>query len=370
MNSIVAIRKCNEYNVTEITDLIADIYESCNGPDPRNKKILLKPNILSDSDPLKCVSTHPAVVEAMIIYLQSKGATVLVGDSPSIHMRGFRPVNSGITAVCEKTGAEWVDFLLSPSAVKAGGSRIRIASAVRETDLIISLPKFKNHELMLFTGAIKNTLGLVPGFIKARQHAIHQDRDRFAEFLVDLNESVLPHFFLMDAVRGMEGPGPGQGIPVSIGVLIGSANPLALDIIATTLADYDPLEIPTNTVALARGKWLRDPGEIIYDGPEPESLVKKDFKRIIESGSKNTLYSFIFNRFKRIRRIQRRPVFIHRNCTGCMECIRICPVNAIRMHPEKKNHVVLNDRQCIRCFCCSEVCRYHAVEIRRKLFGV
>lgn len=370
MNFKVAIRRCSEYNADEMVDLIADIYKSCDGPDPRNKTILLKPNILTDTDPLKCVSTHPSVVEAMIIYLRSQGATVLVGDSPAVHLKGFRGNKSGIGPVCEKSGAEWVDFLISPSSVPVGSGRVRIASVIREVDLIISLPKFKNHELLLFTGAIKNTLGLVPGFTKARQHAIHQDRNRFAEFLVDLNESVLPHFFLMDAVRGMEGPGPGQGIPVTIGALIGSSNPLALDIIATTLAGYDPLTIPTNLEALRRGKWLRDKNEIIYDGPELESLIKKDFKRIFESGSKNTLFKFIFKRFKRIRRFQRRPVFIHRNCSGCTECIRICPVNAIRMHTEKKNHVVLTDRQCIRCFCCSEVCRYNAVEIRRKFFGV
>ena len=41
--------------------------------------------------------------------------------------------------------------------------KIRIAAIVDQVDLIISLPKFKNHELVYFTGAIKNTLGLVPG---------------------------------------------------------------------------------------------------------------------------------------------------------------------------------------------------------------
>ena len=124
--------------------------------------------------------------------------------------------------------------------------RIRIASIAKEADLIISLPKFKNHELVYFTGAIKNTLGLVPGFSKAKQHALHHDRESFCRFLVDLNEAVTPHFFLMDGIMGMEGHGPGQGTPVKTGVLIGSTNPLALDIIASTIAGYDPMEIPTN----------------------------------------------------------------------------------------------------------------------------
>ena len=106
--------------------------------------------------------------------------------------------------------------------------KIRIASIVDEVDLIISLPKFKNHELVYFTGAIKNTLGLFRDFSKGKQHALHQDRTRFGEFLVDLNEAVTPDYFLMDGIMGMEGPGPGRGFPVEIGLLLGSTNPLIL----------------------------------------------------------------------------------------------------------------------------------------------
>ena len=130
------------------------------------------------------------------------------------------------------------------------------------------------------------------------------------------------------------------------------------------------MTIPTNLVALKRGTWLKDKSEIIYDGPVIESITKVDFKRIPDTGSKNNVYKFIFNRLKSIRKLQRRPVFIHKNCTGCLECIKICPQNAISMHRDKKNWVVLTDRKCIRCFCCSEVCQFNAIVIRRKLFGV
>ena len=81
---------------------------------------------------------------------------------------------------------------INPVEKKLKKGKIKIASVVDEVDLIISLPKFKNHELVYFTGAIKNTLGLVPGFSKAKQHAIHQDRNGFGEFLVDLNEANYP----------------------------------------------------------------------------------------------------------------------------------------------------------------------------------
>ena len=369
MNNRVAVRKCGEYDIHEVYNLISDIYKFCEGPDVTGKKVLVKPNILTDSDPSRCVSTHPVVVEAMIRFLQSKGAAVLVGDSPSIHLRGMKPVRSGIYQVCEKTGVPWVDFTKNPSERTLSKGRIKVASIIDETDLIISLPKFKNHELVYFTGAIKNTLGIVPGFNKARQHALHQNRKSFASFLVDLNEAITPHFFLMDGIMGMEGQGPGQGTPVNTGILIGSTNPVAMDIIATTIAGYDPLDIPTNLYAVARGKWLRNKNEIIYDGPELESLVMEDFKRIPVTADKNISFKFLSNRLRFLRKLERRPVFIHKNCTGCRECIQMCPVNAISMHQDKENWVVLTDSKCIRCFCCSEVCQHHAVEIRRKPFG-
>ena len=369
MNNKVAVRTCTEYDIEKVYSLISDIYKTCDGPEVSGKKVLLKPNILMDSDPAKCISTHPVVVEAMVRFLQSEGATVMVGDSPALHLPGTKCERSGIAGVCRRTGAEWVDFLKNPSEAVLNNGRIRIASVTREVDLIISMPKFKNHELVYFTGAIKNTLGLVPGFSKAKQHALHHDRERFSVFLVDLNEAVTPHFYMMDGIMGMEGHGPGQGTPKLTGVLIGSTNPVAMDIIASTIAGYNPLDIPTTAIALARRHWLNNPEEIIYDGPEVSSLIISDFKRIPVSANENIVVKFIKHRLYFVKKFEKRPVFNHTNCTGCQECIKICPVSAIAMHPEKKNRVVLTDKKCIRCFCCAEVCRYSAVDVRRKVFG-
>ena len=40
----------------------------------KGKRVLVKPNILTDDDPAKCISTHPVVVEAMVRFLQSEGS--------------------------------------------------------------------------------------------------------------------------------------------------------------------------------------------------------------------------------------------------------------------------------------------------------
>jgi len=369
MNNKVTIRKCAEYDLKDVYNQLSDIWQKCEGPDVSGKRVLVKPNILIDSDPLKAICTHPVVVEAVIKLLQSKGAIVLVGDSPGAYSRGYTGEKSGIFQVCQKTGAEWINFAKDPAEINLRKGKIKIASVIKEVDIIVSLPKFKNHGLVYFTGAIKNTLGLVPGFTKAKQHALHRDRISFSEFLVDLNEAIMPHFFIMDGILGMEGPGPGQGVPIKIGLLLGSSNPLALDIVASKIAGYNPNDIPTNAVALSRGLWMKSAGDLILDGPELGSLIRNDFKKIPLDGSENIVVRFLKNRMHFLKKLERRPVFIHKNCIGCLDCIKICPANAITMHPKKDNYVVLTDSKCIRCFCCSEVCQSNAVENRRKFFG-
>jgi uncharacterized protein (DUF362 family)/Pyruvate/2-oxoacid:ferredoxin oxidoreductase delta subunit len=370
MNNKIAVRKCQEYDLHEVYDLISEIYRFTEGPDIKGKKVLVKPNILTDDDPAKCISTHPVVVEAMVRFLQSNGATVFVGDSPAVHSARFKGEKSGIHKVCETTGATWVDFMLNPVEIKLRKGKIKIASVIDQVDLIISLPKFKNHELVYFTGAIKNTLGLVPGFSKGKQHALHQDRNRFGEFLVDLNEAVTPQYFLMDGIMAMEGPGPGRGFPTNVGLLLGSTNPLILDITASRIAEYDPMIIPTSRIAFFRKIWLQSEDDIIYDGPEIAGIVKKGFIKVPVSNSNNIALQFVMKRLKFMRKLERRPVFIHDKCTGCQKCVNICPVQAIEPLPSKKTHIVLTDSKCIRCFCCSEVCTDDAVEIKRKIFGV
>jgi uncharacterized protein (DUF362 family)/Pyruvate/2-oxoacid:ferredoxin oxidoreductase delta subunit len=370
VNKRVVLRKCEEYDQELIQKLIGEIYKGCDGPSPAGKKILVKPNILTDDDPAKCISTNPVVVKAMVKFLYAAGASaVMVGDSPAVHTAGFNARKSGIRAVCERTEAEWVNFTKDPGSITVGGKPLKVARAALEADLIISLPKFKTHELMYFTGAIKNTLGLVPGLQKAKQHALHQDRVSFGEFLVNLNEAITPHFFLIDGIMGMEGPGPGNGYPVKTGILAGSSNPAALDIITSQIAGYNYIDIPTSRTALERGKWLSSADEIEYYGPELQSLIMQDFIRVGVRSNGNIALQFVIRRIKPLRKLEHRPVFIRNKCIGCGKCIAICPVKAIKFHPVKKNHVVLTDSKCIRCFCCSEVCPENAVEIRRKLFG-
>jgi uncharacterized protein (DUF362 family)/NAD-dependent dihydropyrimidine dehydrogenase PreA subunit len=369
MDKRVSVRRCDDYNAEKIESLFSEIYLSAGGPDPKGKKVLLKPNILTDDDPRKAISTHPVFVEAAVKFFYNAGASeVLVGDSPAVHKPGFTPQKSGIADVCRHTGATWVNFLQGSKEVKLNRGRIKIARAAFDVDLIISLPKLKTHELMYLTAAIKNTLGLVPGFNKTAQHALHFDRRRFGKFLVDLNEAVTPSFFMIDGITAMEGPGPGNGMPVHTGLIIGSCNPLAADIIASEVTGYKIMDIATNRAALERGLWLKSPAEIDYDGPERESIICRNFRRVPVIPDGNMAIKFIIRRVRPLRRLEKRPIFNSNNCIGCQACVKICPVQVLSVHPKQKTKIIIQDNKCIRCFCCHEVCPANAIEVKKKLF--
>lgn len=49
-------------------------------------------------------------------------------------------------------------------------------------------------------------------------------------------------------------------------------------------------------------------------------------------------------------------------CTGCGECIDICPVEVFELDEGKS--VPINESECLGCESCVEVCEYDAITIR------
>jgi ferredoxin len=247
-----------------------------------------------------------------------------------------------------------------------GSAPVKVAHIINEVDFIINLPKLKTHELMLFTGAIKNIFGLIPSINKVLFHTKFPDRNKLAGFFVDLEEAVKPQFHILDGIVSMEGPGPGNGFPKKTGILMASVNPLALDITACTIIGYDPMVIPTNRIAMERGKLLRNSDEIVYRGVNPETLLIKNFRKISGGGGAGIVMRYLKKKISFLRRFDKIPVFDPGLCTSCMKCVNVCPVEALTADKTKKNTILLDNKVCIRCYCCHELCRDRAIEIKRR----
>lgn len=334
------------------------------------KKILLKPNILYAAQPEKAVTTHPAVLKAIIKYLQKNGNTVFAGDSPAFQNQEAAASKAGLKQVADECGVPWQDFTQTAAIPAPEGKLVKsfqLASILNDVDIVISLPKMKTHSLMYYTGAIKNMFGLVPGLSKSALHLRFPDRDNFAQMIVDLNLAVKPNYAIMDAIVGMEGPGPGSGKPRQVGLLLASDNVLALDMTAARIIGYKPETLPILSQALASGFWLKTGEEIDYPLEKAENLLIKDYKLIHHLHDASMFRDYMPEwAFRLIKNLTvKRPIFNPNICKLCKECVRICPAKALSV---QENRIKVDYTKCIRCYCCHEICSHHAITLKKKLF--
>ena len=367
MNTRVSIVHCCDYSnvkdaIKEALDLIGGL-ETIIAP---GNRVLLKPNILAIRPPEDAVNTHPAVVLAMCELVSDVGGIPIVGDGAGI----VRPDStataqalkvSGIEDVACSCGAEVINFETSgfvevdvPGARQL--SRLYIAKTVPEADVIISLPKLKTHELTLYTGAVKNLFGIIPRKNRKQAHFL-EERDLFGEAVVDIYSIIKPHLAVMDGVVGMEGDGPARGTPKYAEVVMASYDCVALDVVASELIGFDPLKIPTNIAALARGFGTKHP-EVVGT---PLEEVKVKFKR--PTGGLTALIPSFLRRVLR-KQIAVRPFINTSKCTLCKACVLNCSVDAIE---EAGGVLRINDEECIQCYCCRELCPNDAVEVKKSL---
>ncbi|MDR0497575.1 MAG: DUF362 domain-containing protein [Treponema sp.] len=374
MNKKVGIERCGSYESEELYRALKRAVELAGDIDVAGKTVLLKPNIVFDSAPEKQVCTHPAFLEAAIRLVREMGASrILAGDSPGLQGPGFFARASGLGEAAKRNGAEWVDFTKEKIEMPCPDGKIMkkftLTQFAREVDVIINLPKFKTHQLMYFTGAMKNSFGFVPSMGKSAFHVRFSNRESFASMIVDLNLTIKPAYALMDAVMGMEGPGPSAGTPRHIGLVMASSNPLAMDVAASVIIGYPPMGIPVNREALSRGYWLSSFDEIEYPGLSPKDVRIPDFIKVPMKKTTSQFLDFVLPRplTRFMDSFAPGPEINLKTCVRCGDCSRICGAQAISLSHDGKEHRMLIDyRRCIRCFCCHEICPIKAIGIAKR----
>ena len=371
MKSAMAVR-CARYAPEDVERALDDIDAqldlfSCIQPGMR---VLVKPNLLKKCDAQQAITTHPAVVRAVVERAMARGGAVVIGDSPGspIAWRSLQSLYKacGMQAVAEQTGAQ-LNFDQGGREVALPGARQlkvgTIANMVLDADAVIDVAKLKTHALMRYTGAVKNLYGCIPGTIKTEYHLRIPDRQRFAQMLVDLAEFVRPCISIIDGIYAMEGEGPGSGTPRFAGCLIASANPHQADVAGVRMMGWQPASVPTLVAAAERGlcdlfaQPLGDaraadppfaPPSTGGNGSLVEQRLPKGMARAVE------------------RHFAPRPRIKRARCIGCAECAGVCPAKAIRLTQGKAG---IDASKCIRCYCCHEMCPAHAIEIwRSRLF--
>ncbi|HHL40972.1 MAG TPA: DUF362 domain-containing protein [Deltaproteobacteria bacterium] len=367
MSARVAIRKCPSYDEALVAERVSEAVELLGGMErfvSPGERILIKPNLLSAKPPEAAVTTHPAVVKAVIELVRRAGAEPLVGDSPGIGSARKIAQRCGVMDACLETGTEFVEFKNLVRVDNPDGAvfkRLEIAGEVLDADGVINLPKLKTHAQMLLTMAVKNVFGCVPGARKPQWHLTAGiDTGRFADMLVDLYRFVAPRLNILDAVVSMEGNGPASGEPRHTGLVMASDDAPALDAVAASLLGVAPRRLALLEAARRRRAGETDLARIEVAGEDPETCRIGGFELppLVGLNFAERLPPFLEKRLRKA--LTSRPHIDEGACTLCGVCVSVCPAGVM----EKRDAIVIDYDGCIRCYCCQEACPSRAIDTR------
>jgi len=361
--SLVDVTKCPEYEAGIVYNAVRSGIDNIGGIGSIIKpgqRVLLKPNMLSAKSPERAITTHPLVIEAVAKIVMDYGAYPVIGDSPGGVLRGVKRVweNTGIEEMADRIGVNLVNFEASGSEMVVSGDYVfHIAKPVLEADVIINIAKLKTHTLTLFTCALKNMFGSIPGFRKAELHKEFPKPREFARMLVELYGNVKPALSIVDAVVAMEGDGPSSGNPKKLGLILVGDDAVAVDAVAARIVGFSPDSIDTTRLAeeLGVGNGNLENIQLSGDGrdvrPDSFALPSNKKLRMIPRPLARMISPFVWLKL----------IIDSSICTGCGLCERSCPVKAISRCEGK---CIINNDKCVTCMCCHELCPEDAIEIK------
>lgn len=363
-NTKVLVSFCDSYELKKIEEKIYEQVINLNVVDKiiSSKSILLKPNLLAAHLPQEAVTTHPVFIQAVIRVIKklNPNTQIILTDSPSVLNFQEVVVKTGIKEIVEKENINLINInnypIFEVEFNKFGLNKIVISKIVKEVDLIINLPKLKTHSLTVFSCAVKNLYGLVPGLTKSLYHKYAVLPQDFLEIIYTIYKEIRPQLTIVDGIVGMDKEGPSSGRIRNFNLIISSTSALAVDwFLAKKL-------IKKRKLPFYKDKYF-ETAQVIHLDEKCKNLIEKT---TLELPLTITFLSFLPGFFVNILKkfIWFRPQIMTTICKRCGKCFEICPKKTIYF---VKKEYKINYLNCISCFCCVETCPYRAIEIKQSL---
>lgn len=282
----VALTQCTDYSPKQISECLQRQFALLGGIGKfvsRGDSILLKPNFIAPKPRCHATQTDPSIIIEIAKLLKDSGARPFVADSPAwgnvfACVKALRMEKElKRLGVPVKQLNRPKECLIGPKGIKVGISSIALAA-----DAIINLPKFKSHQQMVATFAVKNMFGCVSGKKKAYWHyAKGKNAKRFGEFLIEIFKFLNPAVTIIDGVIAMDGAGPIRGRSRPLGWLIGGVEPISCEIICCKIINLEPEELPIIKAARQMRFGCLDAEKINIIGDSLAENICRDFEHAV-----------------------------------------------------------------------------------------
>lgn len=217
--------------------------------DVRGKDVVLKPNLV-DYIAGSAINTDPLLVAAAVECFRRLGAKqVVVAEGPG-HQRDTQLVlsQSGYAPILRDNRIRFIDLnrdelvRVDLRASYSGMKRLWLPKTVVQADFLVSMPKVKTHHWSGVTLSMKNMFGVVPGSRYGwPKNVLHWNG--IQQSILDICATVPVHFVIADAIMAMEGNGPLNGTPRSLGSIVLADDAVAADAVCARLMGMEPSRI-------------------------------------------------------------------------------------------------------------------------------
>jgi uncharacterized protein (DUF362 family) len=267
-------------------------------------RIMLKPNLVSavaDS------TTKPQVVQALAQMMKRAHKQVLIGEG-SAAVDGFNyhapdtfrtrkreildPMQEfvfkqlGYEDLSRRFGVPLVNLHSGPmKEVEIPEAfvfpTVTIHRSLTDIDMLCSVPMMKTHQLAQVTLGIKNLVGTFPGTVyQSVRGSMHDDAAKVepsgtAAAIVDMLRANKVGLVVVDASTAMEGNGPSNGPLVKMDLIVAGTNPVATDMVASSIMGFEIAEVPTFEWANKAGLGPKSLGEVEVRGEKLEHVQRR-----------------------------------------------------------------------------------------------
>ena len=252
----------------EQADLAADIGD-------RQKKIALKPNLVTSSPPSQGATTHGELLAGSIEYLQEHGfKNVSVMEGAWVGEKTDRAFKAaGYDTILKSYQIPFVDLQKDSSTeYHAAGMKIRLCDKAAQVEYMINMPVLKGHCQTVVTCALKNNKGIIPNVEKRKFHTMGLHKP-----IAHLNVIAPNDFILVDNICGDLDFEEG-GNPVTMNRVLGFKDPVLCDSYVCDCMGYSVQEIPYIPMAEKLGVGSTDTANANFIYLNEDHAGKAKFK--------------------------------------------------------------------------------------------